>query len=263
MSNVLVTGSSRGLGLELVKQLAARAEFRDGLVVATARKCSNELQEVIMSAKCSVVFVSLDLTEEGAIALSAQKVNSALAGKSLDILINCAGVHSVTLGKLASMSDLDYQLSVNVTGTHNVLRQFLPLMQTSNIKKVVSISSIFGSLTLAREVGYAPCPAYKISKAALNSLMAQYALSYEDEGYVFLTVSPGVGHTLPSRSWHANRIYQWLKSDMGGQDADLTVPQGAEAVLDLVMSASSRENGSFKNVRVPGWEKYDGQDLPW
>ncbi|CAG8038118.1 unnamed protein product [Penicillium salamii] len=246
MSNVLVTGSSRGLGLELVKQLAARAEFRDGLVVATARKCSNELQEVITSAKCSVVFVSLDLTEEGAIALSAEKVNSALAGKSLDILINCAGVHSVTLGKLASMSDLDYQLSVNVTGTHNVLRQFLPLMQTSNIKKVVSISSIFGSLTLAREVGYAPCPAYKISKAALNSLMAQYALSYEDEGYIFLTVSPG-----------------WLKSDMGGQDADLTVPQGAEAVLDLVMSASGRENGSFKNVRVPGWEKYDGQDLPW
>ena len=50
---------------------------------------------------------------------------------------------------------------------------------------------------------------------------------------------------------------------MGGQDADLTVAQGAEAVLDIVMTAGARENGSFKNIRVSGWEKYDGQDLPW
>lgn len=48
-------------------------------------------------------------------------------------------------------------------------------------------------MTMAREVGYAPCPAYKISKAALNALMVQYALSYEEEGFVFLAVSPGVG----------------------------------------------------------------------
>lgn len=48
-------------------------------------------------------------------------------------------------------------------------------------------------MTMAREVGYAPCPAYKISKAALNALMVQYALSYGDEGFAFLTVSPGVG----------------------------------------------------------------------
>lgn len=47
-------------------------------------------------------------------------------------------------------------------------------------------------MTKAREVGYAPCPAYKISKAALNALMVQYALSYEDEGFVFLAVNPGV-----------------------------------------------------------------------
>lgn len=50
---------------------------------------------------------------------------------------------------------------------------------------------------------------------------------------------------------------------MGGQDADLTVPQGAEAVLNTVIAASGQDNGSFKNIHVPGWEKYDGQDAPW
>lgn len=47
-------------------------------------------------------------------------------------------------------------------------------------------------MTKAREVNYAPCPAYKVSKAALNALMVQYSLSYEDEGFVFLAVNPGV-----------------------------------------------------------------------
>lgn len=50
---------------------------------------------------------------------------------------------------------------------------------------------------------------------------------------------------------------------MGGQDADLTVPQGAEAVLKIIMTVSARDNGSFKNIHVPGWAKYDGQDVPW
>ncbi|RAL08474.1 SDR family oxidoreductase [Aspergillus homomorphus CBS 101889] len=247
MSNVLVTGSSRGLGLELVRQLTAQRTSEKALVVATARKCSSELHEVISGANGTIVFVPLDVTDERTIAQSAESVRSALGDRSLDILINCAGVHSETHGKITSMSDLDFQLKVNVTGTHNVIRHYLPLMQNSTSKKVVNISSTFGSLTKAREVFYAPCPAYKISKAALNALTVQYALSYEDEGFVFIAVNPG-----------------WLQSDMGGQDADLTVPQGAEAVLNTIMAANSRDNGCFKNIYVPGWaKKYDGENAHW
>lgn len=50
---------------------------------------------------------------------------------------------------------------------------------------------------------------------------------------------------------------------MGGQNADLTVPQGAEAVLNVVMSARKEDNGHFKNIDVAGWEQYNGMDLPW
>ena len=103
MLNVLVTGSSRGLGLELVKQLAAHPDLNGGLVVATARKCSPELQNVISLSKGTVVFVALDVTDQEIIVQSAEEVRSALAGRSLDILINCAGVHGETHGKLALM----------------------------------------------------------------------------------------------------------------------------------------------------------------
>ncbi|KAJ5273010.1 hydroxyacyl dehydrogenase [Penicillium angulare] len=94
-------------------------------------------------------------------------------------------------------------------------------MKTSSKKKVISIS-----LANARQVAYAPCPLYKISKAALNALM-------------------------------------WMKSDMDGQEADLTVSQGAEAVLKVVMSATGQDNGSFKNIFIPGWDKYDGKYSEW
>lgn len=56
---------------------------------------------------------------------------------------------------------------------------------------------------------------------------------------------------------------QWLKTDMGGEDADLAVSQGAEAVLNVVDSITLGDNGRFKNILVPGWDAYSGQDLPW
>ncbi|PYI00101.1 hypothetical protein BO71DRAFT_404819 [Aspergillus ellipticus CBS 707.79] len=110
-------------------------------------------------------------------------------------------------------SDLAWQLSVNVTGTYNVLRHCIPLMESSKVKKVVNISSAYGSISLARQ-------------------------------------------------WA--RVNLWLKSDMGGQDADLTVPEGAEAVLKILIETDGKDDGSFKNVQVAGWEgKYDGENLSW
>ena len=103
MPNVLVTGSSRGLGLELVKQLAVRASTEGGLVIASARKCSPELHEVVSEFNGTVVFISLDVADEASISKSAEEVRTALNQRSLDVLINCAGVHSDTRGKLADM----------------------------------------------------------------------------------------------------------------------------------------------------------------
>lgn len=68
---------------------------------ATARTYSTELEEVIASIKCSVIFMPLDLADEQMIVLSAEKIKAVLAGQSLDILINSAGVHSQAFGTLA------------------------------------------------------------------------------------------------------------------------------------------------------------------
>jgi NAD(P)-dependent dehydrogenase (short-subunit alcohol dehydrogenase family) len=73
-----------------------------------------------------------------------------------------------------------------------VTREFLPLLQKGNVKKVINISTTLASIGDASYFVTMPCPAYKISKAALNALTVQYALEYAKEGFTFLALSPGV-----------------------------------------------------------------------
>lgn len=102
--NVLVTGSARGLGLELVKQLTLINETKGGgLVIATGRKSSPDLEKVIAESNGSAIFVALDVANEETVVQSATDVKAALKGESLDVLINCAGVHGETKEKLAEM----------------------------------------------------------------------------------------------------------------------------------------------------------------
>jgi len=78
-----------------------------------------------------------------------------------------------------------------------------------------SSSSALGSITKAPQMTFATAPAYKISKAALNALTVQYALSYKDEGFTFIALSPGVGSLLPII--HCPRLTRIVGSNRHGQ----------------------------------------------
>lgn len=62
---------------------------------------------------------------------------------------------------------------------------------------------------------------------------------------------------------------QWVKTDLGGSRADLTVDVSANATLDIVFRVGKEDNGKFFNILVPGWEQaeginyYDGAQPPW
>lgn len=115
-----------------------------------------------------------------------------------------------------------------------------------------------------------PVPAYKVSKAAQNMLTVQYAQSFADQGFTFVTVSPGVSHPhsnlMPERSLTKE---QWVKTDLGGPGADLTADQSANGILEILFRITKEDNGKFFNIRVDGWEKaeglnrYDGEEAPW
>lgn len=158
-------------------------------------------------------------------------------------------------------------------------------------------------MTLAPQLASMAPPAYKISKAALNMLTVQYAVSYPDQGFTFVALSPGVSlcrPLVPSTSYVPSPFpslalflsptarplslslaisqpsstdnivtRQWLQTEMGGANAHLSVERGAKAVLEAVHERGKEANGHFVDIRIDGWEDtmgmnlYSGADLPW
>ncbi|KAL2846855.1 hypothetical protein BJY01DRAFT_234439 [Aspergillus pseudoustus] len=190
MSAYLVTGASRGIGLELVRQLASSPPDEVRTIFAAARSStSGPLQELLQQHPERVTFVSLDVTDEKSVKEAARHVTDTLAGRGLDVLINNAGV--ITPGSVEEMNDLEDTFRVNVTGVHLVTRAFLPLLRNGDRKKVVNISTSVGSIKLQPRYREMPAPSYKITKAALNMLTVLYAQELEDAGFTVFCVSPG------------------------------------------------------------------------
>jgi len=242
-----ITGCSRGLGLALAVELSKRGDF----VFATARgDPTPALQELVSNSSGRVEYLKLDVTNRSNAEEAAKHVEA--SGKSIDVLINNAGVINETSNRLDAMNDLDSTFNSNVTSAHIVTSAFLSLLRKGTQKKVVNISTAAGSIAMASKYSTVAPPAYKVSKAALNMLTAQYAQSYEKEGFTFIAVSPGR-----------------LRTDMGGESGDLDVETGAKAVLEVVDSNGKESNGKFLNIRVSGWEQaeggiqYDGKIIPW
>ncbi|PYI09729.1 NAD(P)-binding protein [Aspergillus sclerotiicarbonarius CBS 121057] len=246
MASYLVTGSSRGIGHELVRQLAAKPASEVSTIFATSRSVNAPLQELADQHPGRFVLVPIDVTDQDSIKKAVETVESVVGDNGLDVLINNAGSANPT------RSDLNDTFNVNVTGPHVMIQAFLPLLRKGATKRILNISSSVGSIAKQPVYRELPAPSYKITKAALNMMTVLYSQELADEGFTVFCVSPG-----------------WLKTDAANAHADLPVGTGVEGVLGMVRSSGVEANGKFLNIHVPGWEnnpglnQYDGKELPW
>ncbi|KAL4912431.1 hypothetical protein BDW62DRAFT_216311 [Aspergillus aurantiobrunneus] len=248
MASYLITGTSRGLGRALAAALAALPDAQVALVFVTSRQPSAP-----QDASRKIVPVQLDPSNPDSLRAAVELVGQRLQGKGLDVLVNNAGATQYAPGKIEKMENLTDILHINVTQTHLVTSAFMPLLRQGHRKAIANITTTLGSISLAPNFSFSPAYAYKISKAALNMLTVQYAQDYKEEGFSVFAISPG-----------------WLRTDIGGDMADLSVETGAQAVLKYITDQNPRSlNGRFLNIQVPGYEdapgpnKYDGKDAPW
>ena len=249
MPSYLITGCSRGLGLELVKSLVDRkAPSADDTIFASSRSeaPSEQLQDIIKRASERVKYVQLDTEDAKSIQSAASHMEKELGEAGLDVLINNAGVQYAEPGGAREMHSLQKTLTTNVVAVHHVTAAFLPLLQKGQQKKIINISSTLGSIGMKDIFAMAPVSSYKISKTALNMLTVQYSVDLAGEGFTVVAVSPG-----------------WLKTDLGGPYADLTPTQGAVATLDLIEKLTPSDNGSYKNIDISGHDSYNGETIPW
>jgi NAD(P)-dependent dehydrogenase (short-subunit alcohol dehydrogenase family) len=181
---VLITGASRGIGLELTRQYAERGWN----VIATARSPAEAAAlKDIAKKHPNVTLETLDVTNHAQIDSLAAKYK----GKPIDVLLNNAGISGAeeagTFGKL-KYDVYDKVHAINVVGPLKMTEAFLPSVAASQQKKVINITSTEGSITRARPGGpYF----YRSSKAALNMVMHSLALDLKPKGITVGLVSPG------------------------------------------------------------------------
>jgi NAD(P)-dependent dehydrogenase (short-subunit alcohol dehydrogenase family) len=227
----LVTGGNRGIGYELVKQLALKG-FKVILASRDSKigyEATQKLKELDLDVSC----VEMDVTNQESIHQAAVAINEKYG--RLDVLINNAGVYLDENKKLLNMdpSILEKTMATNFYGVYHVIHSFIPLMEKQRYGRIINISSEYGAMS---EMSYQGVGAYKLSKLALNGLTQLVAA--EIKGDIKINaVDPG-----------------WVSSDMGGPSAPRTPKQAAESILWLATIGPEGPNGGFfRNGKPIDW----------
>ena len=174
MASVLVTGGNRGIGLELCKQFAARGDN----VIAACRKSSKELE-----ATGAEVHAGVEVTDDSSVAGLAKAID----GRSIDVLVNGAGILTrETLDEL-DIDQIRRQFEVNAIGPLRVTAALLGSLGAG--AKVAIITSRMGSIednTSGGRYGY------RMSKAAVNMAGRSLAHDLKGKGIAVFLLHPGM-----------------------------------------------------------------------
>jgi len=231
MTTVLITGANRGLGLEFVKQYAARG-FE---VLATCRnlKDAEALQVLAQKPSHHVKIYPLDVTKADSI----KTLVNMLQGKPIDILLHNAG----TLGNPKEMfgeissSDMLTVFNTNCVGPLKLSEALLPQLLQSELKTIVAVSSSMGSIASNESGGYYT---YRVSKAALNAVLQSMAIDLAPQGIRVLALHPG-----------------WVKTRMGGEGALISPEESVQGMCKVI--------DDEVRLPAPGFYRYDGQMIPF
>jgi NAD(P)-dependent dehydrogenase (short-subunit alcohol dehydrogenase family) len=224
MSNVLVVGATRGIGLELARQYAS-----DGArVYATCRKPEDAPR--LRELGCRPL--ALDVRDAEAVAAFGRHFD----GEQLDLAIINAGVAGPRTSGIAAITQADFDtvMHTNVLATMQLLPVLAPALVNAKGKLAV-MSSRMGSSTLMTTPS---SWLYRASKAALNSVVKAASLELGPQGVVCMAFHPG-----------------WVKTDMGGTNADIDVVTSVTGLRRVIDGANASHNGKFLN--------YTGEQFEW
>jgi NAD(P)-dependent dehydrogenase (short-subunit alcohol dehydrogenase family) len=229
--NILITGANRGIGLEMVK-----FSMEQGWSVFACCRNPHNAENLFNIAKLSNGKISVhiaDMQELGTL----QALSYELRNDAIDILINNAGIYGCDKNKFGSV-DVESWLQafqVNSIAPLKMVEAFSEQLLMGNRKLVACMSSKMGSMA---DNGYGNSYIYRSSKAALNAVVKSLSIDLKEQGIISVALHPG-----------------WVKTDMGGADAEITTRQCVEQLFSNLLELTIKDSGRFIDI--------DGRDIPW
>jgi NAD(P)-dependent dehydrogenase (short-subunit alcohol dehydrogenase family) len=234
----LVTGGNRGMGFETCRQLA-KLGYRVVMTCRDRNKGEKALQ-LLQGAGLSVHFHRLDVDSDEDIALLLQWLED--HGGRCDVLVNNAGILTdgggLSGGDAASVfrtdrATLRQHLETNTLSPLMLSLAVLPLMRRHGYGRIVNVSSGMGQLS---DMG-GHFPGYRISKTALNAATRILAAEISEPNIKVNALCPG-----------------WVRTDMGGQNADRSIEQGVETTVWLAtLPDDGPSGGYFRDKQAIDW----------
>ena len=230
MTNVVITGANRGLGLGFVKNYLGKNID----VVSTTRdlKSSKELLALKEKFPNNLEIFELDLLKESA----GDTLANFLGERPIDILINNAGVGS-TNQHFEAVSPKPWLevLKVNLIAPLMITQSIINNVKKGSDKKIYFLSSQLGSIGDNASGGMY---IYRSSKTGLNQVVKSLSVDLKPQGITVVSLHPG-----------------WVKTDMGGPNAPVSIDESIEGMTQVIHTTDIRDTGRFLN--------YDGKELPW
>lgn len=224
MTTYLITGANRGIGFAMTRETLARGHR----VVATARDPDAATELKLLAG--DLTLHKLDVTDESSLDAFANSLDEAI-----DIAVLNAGI----LNSYGALESPDHTVAAwrdvlltNVAGPFLTARAILPNLLKSEAAKIAVISSNMGSSATAQGAAYP----YRASKAGANNVAANIAVELKPRGIAVGTYHPG-----------------WVRTDMGGQSADISTNESATGLLERFEALSLETTGVF--------ESYSGKPL--
>lgn len=232
MPTALITGANRGIGLEFVRQYAA-----DGWKVHACCRtpsAADALQQLVARHPSLVAVHTLDLADLTQISNLAH----ALRNEVIDVLINNAGIYPDRASRgFGDTNPAAWELAfrVNTIAPMKMAEAFIDHVAASQWKRMVFLTSKMGSMADNSSGG---CYLYRSSKAALNAVAKSLSIDLVRRGVLIALLHPG-----------------WVRTDMGGPDAWITVEESVTGMRSRIAGLTSAQSGRFLT--------YDGQEVPW
>ena len=227
MPSMLVTGSNRGLGLELARHYA-----REGWRVHAT--CRDPAAATFLAAVAGDVNLhALDVCDAPAV----QRLAVTLGNEPLDLLVNNAGIYGPRVSRPGAFDFAAWRrvLDVNLLAPLRVAEAFTEHVARSAGRCMVFVSSKMGSI--AGNVAGGDHP-YRSSKAGLNAAVRSLAVDLRARGVCAVVVHPG-----------------WVRTDMGGSAAPLAPADSVASLARFFERLSLAHSGRFFDL--------DGSELPW